>query len=146
MEYAPGVGLDELHESIRLTAVLKASKFIQDVVLPQWAILKSDRSGAQTEDIIPPRLVAEKYWSTPWESKQAPTHIFTFCHNDLGQHSILCNQDTGNVLPIIDWEYAGHYGDSFEGSMWLKPYHESFHDEKEIEKQACRLAEPVFGM
>jgi aminoglycoside phosphotransferase (APT) family kinase protein len=146
MEYVPGVGLDVLRESIRPAAVKKANKFIQDVVLPQLARLESDCNGALTGDIIPPRRVAEKYENAHWESKRSPTKPFTFCHNDLGQHNILCDKETGDILSIIDWEYAGYYDSSFEGSLWLKPCHETVKDEKEIEKLAYCLAKPAIGI
>lgn len=127
--YVPGKPLDELPENIQATAVQKADLYINNTVLPQLASLTSDCTGSLTGDIIPPRRVAEQFPDKVWAPRKAPT---VFCHDDLGQHNILCDPPTGDVLYIIDWEYAGYYHQSFEGRLWLKPYHETEHDKGEV--------------
>ena len=146
MEYVAGVALDDLPQNIRPAAVAKANKFIKEVVLPQLASLRSNCNGALTGDIIPPRRVADRYPSSVWNSIKMPTNVFTLCHNDLGQHNILCDQETGDVLSIIDWEYAGYYDHRFEGLLWQKPHNEIIHDEGEVDKLASRLTDPVLGI
>lgn len=139
MEYVPGIALDDLPQSIRSIAVAKADKFINELVLPQLAALKSHTNGALTGDIIPPRRVAERYPKASWRPITKLAHDFTYCHNDLGQHNILCDPKTGDVVSIIDWEYAGYYDDSFEGSLWQSPHNEIVYDEDEVANLAARL-------
>ncbi|KAJ4580988.1 hypothetical protein HRR90_003535 [Exophiala dermatitidis] len=132
MEYVAGTPLDELPENIRAAAVQNADRYINDLVLPQLAKLKSRRSGALTGDVIPPRRVIERYPGKKWTPViRTQTQSFVFCHGDLGQHNILCDPSTGNVVSIIDWEYAGYYDQFFEGRLWLKPFHETEHDDDE---------------
>ena len=146
MEHIHGVALDDLPKDIRAGAVERAIKFIEDLVLPQLRNLKSDRNGSLDGQIIPPRRVVERYKGVEWFPQKAPTKKFQFCHNDLGQHNILCDRQTGDVISIIDWEYAGYYEQPFEGLLWRKPHHELTHDEQEIDDLARCLGDPVAGI
>lgn len=139
VKYIYGVMIDDLAESIKGAAVLKADKFIRETVLPQLASLQSDRSGALTGHVIPPRRVAERFKDVTWDCIQMPTKVFTFCHNDLAQHNILCHEETGDVVAIIDWEYAGYYEPGFETPLWLRPYTENIFTDEEVDEMASQL-------
>ncbi|KIW17157.1 hypothetical protein PV08_04348 [Exophiala spinifera] len=72
-EYVAGTALDELPGNIRATAVPNADRYINDLVLPQLATLKSRCSGALTGDVIPPRRVIEKYPEKKWTPTRTQT-------------------------------------------------------------------------
>jgi Choline/ethanolamine kinase len=121
MERVHGVALDDLPAEVRPGAVQRAIKFIEGTMLPQLRSLKSDRNGSLHGEIIPPRRVVERYKDTEWIPHKAQAKVCHFCHNDLRQHDILCDRQTGDVISIIDWEYAGYYDQHFDDRFGGRP-------------------------
>ncbi|KAK5955706.1 hypothetical protein OHC33_003347 [Knufia fluminis] len=140
VEYIPGVPLDELPDTIRATAVEKATRLIEDNVLPQLRKLTSRHNGSLSGEVISPRRVQEESTKQEWSRIESLEPRFHFCHNDLAQHNILCDPQSGEVLAIIDWEYAGYYESVFEKPFWLHPFHEHSIDKEEISKLESLLS------
>ncbi|EXJ81359.1 hypothetical protein A1O3_07650 [Capronia epimyces CBS 606.96] len=115
-EYVDGIPLDDLPDNIRPAAVKKAQEFIEQVVLPQLSRLRSRVNGTLSGEVIPPRRVADMFPNTEW---------------------------MGDVVSIIDWEYAGYYHQCFEGALWLKPHTETTHSETETAFLASKLVPDI---
>jgi thiamine kinase-like enzyme len=98
----------------------RAIKFIENIVLPQLRNLASDRNSSLDGEILPPRRVVEHYKETEWIPQKAPTKKYQFVHNDLRQNNILCNQQTRDIISIIDWEHTGYYEQHFEKDALAK--------------------------
>lgn len=74
--------------------------------------------------IIPPYVLKKHYdGRTHYPSRTVATKDFVYCHNDLGLHNIIVNEDTFEVAAIIDWEFSGFYPEGFEFPYWLAYTH-----------------------
>ncbi|KAI0056442.1 kinase-like protein [Artomyces pyxidatus] len=52
--------------------------------------------------------------------KEDVPHELVLCHNDLGQHNVLVDEETLKITAIIDWEYAGFYPREFEAAFFKR--------------------------
>lgn len=96
------------------------SRYINHTVLPQLNNLRSNTLGSVHGKIIPPYVLQKHYdGRTHYPSRTAATKDFVYCHNDLGLHNIIVNEDTLDVAAIIDWEVSGFYPEGFEFPYWL---------------------------
>ena len=55
------------------------------------------------------------------EFRNAGTHEFILCHNDLSQANVIVDEETHKINAIIDWEYAGFYPKEFDGAFYKRP-------------------------
>ncbi len=133
MERIDGVPLNHLAND-KAQALFNAKDFIHTIILPQLQSLKSTTSGSLMGAVIPPPRIMPDTERTNWPIKTARTPIFTFCHNDLGQHNILMNPDSLEVQAVIDWEFSGFYPSEFEAPLWLKATYEPGYREIDADK------------
>lgn len=101
--------------------------YINETVLPQLNKLTSKTLGSVRGDIIPPVRLQMKDDRPHWPSRTSATEDFVFCHIDLGQHNIMVDPETLQVVSIIDWEYSGFYPRGFESPFWLEPIPTALH-------------------
>ena len=105
-------------ETCKNKAYSKALEFIRATVMPQLMNLKSRQRGI-CGFVMPPQWLSDA--SPPWKGK-GPWKIheleeleYTFQHGDLAAHNILMDQQTLEVIALIDWEYAGFFPPGMEG-------------------------------
>ncbi|MCJ1350015.1 hypothetical protein MMC31_008258 [Peltigera leucophlebia] len=125
--------LSQLEEN-RAEALENTKTFINTVVLPQLAQLRSNKLGNLNGVVIPPDRITNKDPRPWWPPQTSSTDEFVFCHNDLAQHNILVDPDTLQVDAIIDWEYSGFYPPEFEAPLWTKSCRESDYHDIDAEK------------
>lgn len=89
-----------------------ALDFIQEIVLPQLAQLKSRQRGLEGF-VMPPQWLAADIrpgWKGHrWETLPLDEAKYVFQHGDLAPHNIMIDPQTLQVKALIDWEYAGYF-------------------------------------
>ncbi|OAA57247.1 Protein kinase-like domain protein [Cordyceps fumosorosea ARSEF 2679] len=108
-----------------------ALAFVNDIVLPQLATLKSRERGIDGF-VMPPRWLSPDVLP-PWRGTNPSdrgmrtlplaTLGYVFQHGDLAPHNILVHHETLEVKALIDWEHAGFYPpgmDLWRGTLDLK--------------------------
>lgn len=133
MDFVYGVSLENLPAAVKVKAIPKVELYINTVVLPQLDHLRSRWMGSLTADVIPPPRVLERCPGNVWARRRTEYPSFVFCHNDLAQHNILCHPGTGEVVCIIDWEFAGFYHPKFENRLWSTSIHVRVNDPQEVD-------------
>ena len=131
-EWVDGVPFDDLDPQIRSTLYL--DEYVRTTVLPQLSALRSPTSGTIRGVVLPPRRVFDNYPQRRWCPRTSEKEEYHFTHNDLSQHNFLCNEKTGKVEAVIDWEFAGYYPSFFEAPLWRAPYYEIEDDPEETGK------------
>ena len=129
-EWIDGVPFDDLDPQTRSTSYL--DEFVRTTVLPQLKELTSRTSGTIQGEVLPPRRLFDIYPQRQWCPRMFDGQECHITHNDLSQHNFLCNEKTGKVEAIIDWEFAGFYPSFFEAPLWRAPYYEIEDDLEEI--------------
>ena len=129
-EWIDGKPFDELDAQLRSVSYL--NNYVQTTVLPQLNALTSQTSGTREGVVLPPRRLFDKYRHRKWLPRTSEIEEYHFTHNDLCQHNFLCDEKTGEVKAVIDWEFAGFYPSFFEAPLWLVPYDEFEDDPEEI--------------
>lgn len=94
-------------------ALSNTKHFIETVVLPQLAMLKSNATGLNGF-VLPPPWVLEYDKRTHWAPKTSDLAEFVFCHGDLAAHNIMVHPETLHVLSIYDWENCGFFPQTFQ--------------------------------
>ncbi|KAH8745784.1 kinase-like domain-containing protein [Diaporthe sp. PMI_573] len=89
-----------------------ALEFIQEIVLPQLAQLKSRQRGLDGF-VMPPQWLAADVrpgWKDHrWETLPLNEAKYVFQHGDLAPQNIIIDPQTLQVKALIDWEYAGYF-------------------------------------
>ncbi|PSR77355.1 kinase-like domain-containing protein [Coniella lustricola] len=89
-----------------------ALEFIQEIVLPQLAQLKSRQRGLGGF-VMPPQWLAADIrpgWKDHrWGTLPLNEAKYVFQHGDLAPHNIMIDPQTLQVKALIDWEYAGYF-------------------------------------
>ncbi|KAJ4525226.1 hypothetical protein HRR83_000903 [Exophiala dermatitidis] len=129
-ELVDGVPFSSLAPHIR--SLLYLDDYVQTFVLPQLKLLKSHTYGTIDGAVLPPRRVFDNYPGRQWFPRKSKEEEYHFTHNDLSQHNFLCDRHTGEVIAVIDWEFAGFYPGYFEAPLWRASYDEIEDDEDEI--------------
>ncbi|MCJ1345187.1 hypothetical protein MMC31_003393 [Peltigera leucophlebia] len=111
--------LSQLEEN-RAEALENIKTFINTVVLPQLAQLRSNKLGNLNGVVIP--LIALRTRTLDHGGHLKP------------RHNILIDPDTLQVDAIIDWEYPGFYPPEFEAPLWTKSCRESDYHNIDAEK------------
>lgn len=93
-------------------ASANALEFIQDIILPQLAQLKSRQRGLEGF-VMPPQWLAADIrpgWKGHrWKTLPLNEAKYVFQHGDLAPHNIMIDPQTLQVKALIDWEYAGYF-------------------------------------
>ncbi|KAK3897176.1 hypothetical protein C8A05DRAFT_39279 [Staphylotrichum tortipilum] len=126
MEFLPGVQMDDLPEA-------------------DWA-LRSDTPGIPGEPLlIAPQRVTTYHWHyhSCWGPRpDLGAGDFVFCHNDLGQHSVLVDPATLKITAILDWEFGGFWPAWFERPCWTRAGACGALEGEEDDVERCALTGP----
>ncbi|KAF1949140.1 hypothetical protein CC80DRAFT_497724 [Byssothecium circinans] len=128
-------------DSCRGIAKGNAERFIENEVLPQLSLLRSDTTGLDGF-VLPPPWVLEYDKRTHWATKTSAPREYVFCHGDLMDHNIMVHPETLHVLSIFDWEHAGFFPQAFQ--TWALEREEYFRlfTNKERLQELVTLLEP----
>ena len=138
-ELVAGVPFDELNPQIRSTSYL--DDYVQTTVLPQLRVLRARVSGTIDGIVLPPRRILDKHPRRQWSPRMSDQYEYRFVHNDLSQHNFLCDEQTGRVTALIDWEYSGFYPAYFEAPLW-RSIHTEVEDDPEDDRRLLDFLGP----
>lgn len=141
-EWIDGVPFPDLAKEVRSESYLE--DYVQENILPQLRSIRAHKSGAVTGVVLPPIRVFDYSPNVEWHPRISDeAAAYQFCHNDLAQHNFLCDEVTGKVKAVIDWEFAGFYPAPFEAPLWRVPYYETKYDQLEIRQLLALLGPSV---
>lgn len=86
-------------------AKANAEHFIQTVLLPELAKLRSDTRGLDGF-VLPPAWMLEYDTRSHWDVKTSSYEEFVFTHGDLGPDNLRMDPNTLTVKCVIDWEHS----------------------------------------
>uniref|UniRef100_A0A8H7NQC6 Aminoglycoside phosphotransferase domain-containing protein n=1 Tax=Bionectria ochroleuca TaxID=29856 RepID=A0A8H7NQC6_BIOOC len=120
-------------------AYSNALKFIEDIVLPQLAKLRSRERGIDGF-VMPPSWLSPD-GEPPWKGKKfwkalplkEPDYIFQ--HGDIAAHNIIMDPQTLQVKSLIDWEYAGYFPPGMErwpGALDMAAYRKRARNQAQV--------------
>ncbi|GAW26202.1 putative protein kinase-like domain [Rosellinia necatrix] len=95
-----------------------ALDFITNIVLPQFAKLKSQQRGIDGF-VMPPSWLAPDA-QPPWKGKKSwktiplETPEYVFQHGDIAAQNIILDRQNLQVKALIDWEHAGYFPPGME--------------------------------
>ena len=107
--------------------------FIQTVLLPVLAKLRSNETGLDGF-VLPPPWVVESVDTRPyWEVKTSLDKEFVFTHGDLNPSNLIIDPDTLKVKAVVDWEHSGYFPPGFQKwSLDMDAYYALFEDRQAI--------------
>lgn len=94
-------------------AQANAKVFIETVLLPELAQLRSDTTGLEGF-VIPPAWMLETDTREHWEPVTFPHPVLLFIHGDLGPSNLLMDPRTLTVNCVIDWKNSGFFLPQFQ--------------------------------
>ncbi|PMD12917.1 hypothetical protein NA56DRAFT_449748 [Hyaloscypha hepaticicola] len=120
-------------------AKANAEHFIQTILLPELAKLRSNRTGLDGF-VLPPAWMLEYDTRSHWDVKTSSREEFVFIHGDLGPDNLRIDPDTLTVKCVIDWEHSGYFPSGFQKwSVDDSDYHALYEDHQTI----CELAKSI---
>lgn len=117
-QHVQGVGMNELTQEEKETAMRELRQYVATL-----QSLRSDTPGVPGESLLyPPQWCTSGRWkiNSCWKAKDGKGG-YVFCHNDLGQHSVIVDPDTLAMKAIIDREFGGFWPAWFERPFWKRP-------------------------
>jgi serine/threonine protein kinase len=120
-------------------AKANAKHFIQTVLLPELAKLRSNETGLDGF-VLPPAWMLEYDTRSHWDTKTSSYQEFVFTHGDLGPDNLRMDPNTLTVKCVIDWEHSGYFPPEFQKwSVDDGAYHALYEDHQTI----CELARSI---
>jgi hypothetical protein len=122
-------------------AKANAEHFIQTVLLPELAKLRSNKTGLD-RFVLPPVWILEYDIRLHWDVKTSSYKEFVFTHGDMGPDNLRMDPYTLTVKCVVDWEHSGYFPPGFQKwSVDNNAYYTLYEDHQTIYKLA-RSIEP----
>ena len=136
-----GVGHNDGGEcnECRNIAKANAEHFIQTVLLPELAKLRSNKTGLDGF-VLPPAWMLEYDTRLRWDIKTSSYEEFVFTHGDMGPDNLRMDPYSLTVKCVIDWEHSGYFPPGFQKwSVDDGAYYALYEDHQTI----CELARSI---